>query len=222
MKNIVFLCALLIASVGSAQVEKELGSFDKLRVTDRILVTLVKADKNWAEVSGDKKEEVVFVNKNDQLKIRMKTESKLKGDEVEVVLYHKEPLDEIITDGGAQLTSDKPIEQSSLALKANKGSYIELELTVEDLEVKANSGGEIAVKGTANTQKITANTGGEFDGKEFKTKETDVEVKAGGKAFVLADEYVNARTRAGGRIEVYGDAEVDTEKFVGGKIKVHR
>lgn len=220
MKKIFLVIAFFTLSFSYGQVKKDLGDFYRLKVSDKIAVKLVKSSENYVEFSKDQADDLRFSNKNNQLKIRMKTTSFIEGNEAKVILHYKE-LDEILSSSGAKITSDETINVSMLNLRANQGSAIDLDLKLKKLKAKTNSGGEITLTGSSDVQTVSANSGGQYKGKDFKTKHSDVTVKAGGAATIFATKTVDAKTRAGGSIDIYGNADVSEHQFVGGEINIH-
>src|SRR5690606_32779029 len=89
IKNIIFAGFLFASTVINAQTEKNLGDFNKLKVYDRIEVELIKSDDNKVVVTGNNTEDVIFVNKNGNLKIKMSLKKAFDGNLTTVQLYYK-------------------------------------------------------------------------------------------------------------------------------------
>ncbi|HLS31082.1 MAG TPA: head GIN domain-containing protein [Flavobacteriaceae bacterium] len=221
MRKMLIILSLLSFSLSFAQIEKSLGDFDKIKVSDKIEVRLVKSEENRIEIAGENAEEVNIITNNNQLKIKMNITEFLKGDDVVIHLYYKS-LQEVLATEGAIISSEETFKTNSLKLRANKGAEIDLDVEVVNLEVTTNSGGSVVLNGTAEKQEVVSNTGGFYDGEELISKHTKVTVNAGGAADVYASEKVDAKTRAGGEIHIWGPAEINTTKIVGGNIEVHR
>lgn len=220
MKNIFLVLAFLYSTFSFSQITKDLGDFNRLKVSDRIELKLFPSDKNYVEISGDKAADVKLITKNNQLIIRMDVAQFLKGEDVVVLLYYKN-LQEIIADRGASVRTEEVIHNNIFKVEAGKGSGIALRLEVENLEVKVNSGAEVYLNGRAVRQEVISNSGGNYDGEELETQYTKVTVNAGGQADIFATKNVEAKTRAGGSIHIWGGAEVDQKKIAGGNIKIH-
>ncbi len=90
MKNLVLIVfCFFLGGVAMAQVEKELGDFSDLRVSDRIVLELVQSDKNQIEIFGDNAGHVVVKNKSGKLVIRMEISKFMQGEDVKATLYFK-------------------------------------------------------------------------------------------------------------------------------------
>lgn len=219
MKKILVLTAILIAQINYAQVTKNLGDFDEVKVFDRISVELVPSDENRIVISGNRSSDVEVVNNNGQLKIRMKLEKLLSGEEINAVLYTR-GIKGIDATEGAYVSSNATIEQDELDLDAKEGAQIKLKVGVRELDVRAVTGAKIMLSGTADDQEITIGTGGIVEAAGLVTTRTDVEIKAGGEAEVNASEKVDADIKAGGNIVIYGNPRIVNEKTtLGGTIK---
>jgi len=220
MKTLVKLFVLFITTVVFAQspIEKPIAEFTELKVFDLIEVELVKSNENKVLITGKNKENVVVINKEGKLKIKMSLEESFDGEGIKVILHYTS-LDIIDVNEGAKVTSKNTFKQSEITLRAQEGGEIYVNLDVSYAKIKSVTGGYIRISGVAKKQDISILTGGIYRGKELKSEDTDVEVKAAGEAYVSASNLVDARIRAGGSIFIYGNPKTVTEsKMLGGQI----
>jgi len=220
MKRILTVLTILIASVTIAQntIEKTIGEFNEIKVYDLIEVKMVKSDENKVVISGKNTEDVVIVNKNGKLKIRMILEKSFDGKETSVTLYFS-GVDIIDANEGALISSEDTIKQYEIDLKAQEGGKVNMNLDVKIANIRAISGGIIETNGNGDSQKVTLNTGGVYEGENMQTKKTTVNIKAAGEARVRASDYVDIKIRAGGDVFVYGDPKTIKENRVfGGRV----
>jgi hypothetical protein len=222
MKNQYFTFLLLfISSVSFSQRTntKVLEKFNELKVYDRIVVTLVKSNENKLVISGDDKDEVSISNKNGLLKVRMKFDNFMDGDEAKGTLYYTEELTLLDVNENAKINSDETFKATNVEIKAQEGGVIDLSINTNNVYVRSVSGSEITLKGNSATQEISVNTGGKAYNEELKTKETEVVVMAGGRADVRATDNVIAKVKAGGSIYIHGNPKnISRDKVFGGKI----
>ena len=220
MKNII-LALLCIAGLlnAQAQIEKSLGEFHELKVYDLIDVKLIKSNENKIVLTGKNTQDVVIVNKNGVLKIRMNIEKSFVGNKTEATLYYTN-IDIIDANEGASIYSDDVFKQFDFELKAQEGGIIKVNLETTYLDVKSVTGGIIETNGTVKKQKITMNTGGIYKGEHLKTEETEVSIVAAGEAYVNASKLMDIKIRVGGDVYIYGNPEkVNESKAIGGRIK---
>ena len=219
IKHIIFASFLFAVVSIQAQVEKDLGDFNTLKVYDRIEVELIKAYQNKVVVSGKNTEDVVFVNKNGTLKIRMAFKKAFEGDATTVQLFYTN-LNVIDANEGAFISSNDVIKQFEVDVRAQEGGSIKL--MIEDvtfLEVKAITGGVIRISGQAKNQNINLTTGGSFLGKDLESENAKVFIRAAGEAHVKASNEVDVKVHAGGTTYIYGTPKKVNEKTIfGGKI----
>jgi len=221
MKHIFTALTILITSTAIAQnsLEKTIGEFTELKVFDLIEVRLVISDENKIVITGKNTEDVVVINKNGKLKIRMILEERFDGKDTSVTLFYT-TVDILDVNEGATISSVDTIKQYEINLKAQEGGKINVHLEVKIANIKAVSGGIIKAHGSATKQKVSLNTGGVYEGKNLQTETTTVIIKAAGNAEVNASELVDIKIRAGGNVFVYGDPKTIIENRVfGGRVK---
>jgi len=218
MKKILIL-AILAVQCSFAQVKKEVGEFDKVRVFDRISVELIPSNENRIEISGSRSSEVEVVNKNGELKIRMPFKKLLDGEEINAVLYFKR-LETIDASEGSYVGSDAVFKQSALEVSAKEGAEVKVNVELQKISEKAFTGGILTLSGISVNQDITIGAGGIVEAKNLKTSQTTVSVSAGGKAKIKATDLVDAKVKAGGTVTIYGKpAELKQKTTLGGTIE---
>ena len=220
MKNLVALI-LLTTSVLSAQdaITKDIGEFSTLKAYDLINIEMIKSKENKVEITGRNAKEVVVVNKNGTLKIKMKVKESYDGNSTKVKLFYTS-VDVIDANEGAVITSDDTFKQFEIELKAQEGGRINVDVKTTETEIKTVTGGIVEVTGKTKNQKINMNTGGVFKGKDFKSDTAIIKIKAGGEADVNAKELLDISITAGGDVYIYGDPiTVNESRALGGRIK---
>jgi hypothetical protein len=218
MKKFVIIVFVFLCQIASAQVTRNLGDFDQVKVFDKINVKLIAASENKIVVTGTRADELETVNKNGELKIRMPFPKLLSGEDITVKLYFKN-LESIAVSEGSYVSSENDFKQTSLDLNAKSGGEIKLTIAVDKVSVKVNSGGIVSLFGTAENQEVVITSGGILNAKELATSQTTISVAAGGKSEIHASILVDAKVRAGGSIFIYGKPkQINQEVFIGGTI----
>ena len=221
MKNLVATLAILVTTIVFAQqpITKSIGEFTTLKVYDLINVEMIKSNENRVEITGKNAQDVVVVNKNGKLKIKMRLEESYDGNDTEVKLYFTS-VDIIDANEGAFIASNDTFQQYEIELKAQEGGHIKLNIETSETEIRAYTGGIVELSGQSKHQNIKLNTGGNFQGKHLKAERTDVSIKAGGEADVIATEVLDIRITAGGDVFIYNEPKVVNKKrALGGRIK---
>lgn len=223
MKKIALVAFLMLSQMNFAQDKTvSLGDFDQVKVFDRISALLVQGTENKIEITGNKKDDVETVNKNGELKVRMKFGKLLAGDDISVTIYYKNQINSVEASEGSYVSSEATFKAIDFLTSAKEGAQVKLNLDVKKLKVKAYSGGILELKGKATNQEIVINSGGILKAKDLVTSQTTVAVNAGGEAEINASDLVDAKTRAGGNIHVYGSPkQVNKKNVIGGNITIH-
>ncbi|WP_340076292.1 head GIN domain-containing protein [Leptobacterium sp. I13] len=214
---LVFFITIITFSQG--KLEKEIGSFDELKVFDGISAELIKSDENKVVITGEDIDKVAIVNNRGRLKIRMEIDKVFGGHKTFAKIYYNGRLSLLDANENASIALEDKIEQVNIELRAQEGGKIEVDLNVQRVDAKTVTGGRITATGYAKNQDITINTGGTYEADKLITEQSTVNVNAGGVAYVNASEYVEASVKAGGTVRIYGKPKViEKKKFLGGKI----
>ncbi|HEY0045250.1 MAG TPA: head GIN domain-containing protein [Flavobacterium sp.] len=222
MKKFLVVLLMIISQLSFAQVTKNIGDFNSVKVFDRIAVTLVRSTENKVEIRGKRSGEVELVNSNGDLKIRMKLDKLLQGEDIEVRVYYKD-LKSIDASEGSLVSAEGVISQDEIELNAKAGAEITLKLEVRDVEVRSVTGGIVNLTGRSDEMEVTLGTGGVINAKEFVTSKTEVAIRAGGQAEVYATDHIETDIKAGGDIVVYGNPKSVNEKSsLGGSVTIKK
>ena len=218
MKKIIY-SFLLVSSIAFSQTEKSVGDFNKVTSFDQIEVLLIPSDENKVVIDGSGSEDVEIVNKNGELKIRMRLTKMLSGDNISATVYYKN-IDAIEANEGSRISSEATFEATTFDIKAKEGSQIKIKINVDRLTARIGNGSTVTVSGTATNQDVLINSGGIYEAEKLETSQTIITANAGGDADVYATDLVDAKVRAGGDIRIFGKPKQINQKIVaGGTIK---
>ena len=197
----------------------DLEAFKEVRAFDGLSVNLIKSTENKAVITGANTAKVAVVNNEGVLKLRMEVTKIFSGYRTFIDLYFSDPLIVIDVNEDARISSKETFQQDVLELKAQEGGELIIDAQVEQLLIKSVTGGVITPSGSSDNQDVAINTGGIYEGKDFRTKFTTVNVNAGSRAEIYASDYVKATVKAGGEVQVYGDpSKMDEKTVFGGKV----
>ena len=218
MKKLVVVLTLLLTSYLQAQVTKNLGDFDKVKVFDKISLKLIPSEENKVTITGNRASEVEVINNNGEIKLRMPFPKLLAGDAIKVELYFKK-IESIDASEGTFVSCDIPFKQTILSVNAKEGAQIKVAFDTEKATIRAVSGGILDLTGKTNIQTITIASGGVLEAKDLISSQTTINVAAGGKAEIHATTLVDAKVKAGGSIYIYGKPkQINQETLLGGTI----
>tara|TARA_R110000744_G_scaffold173255_1_gene292010 strand:+ start:893 stop:1570 length:678 start_codon:yes stop_codon:yes gene_type:complete len=217
---LMFLFGCILVTGQDSKVTHKLESFKELKGFDGLSINLIKSTENKAIISGENTNSVAIVNVEGVLKIRMQIGKIFSGYKTFVDLYYSDKILVIDVNEDARIVSKEIIKQEVLELKAQEGGELIVNAEVEQMLIKSVSGGVIKTTGSSNLQDVQINTGGIYEGKNFSTNFSTINVNAGSRAEINAKDYVKATVKAGGEVLVYGNPKKLEEKTVfGGTIK---
>lgn len=220
MKKLVIVLLLSCSvSWGQESIKKDLGDFNTLKVYNGLEIELQKSSDSRIEIVGEQAEDVVVVNSDDILKIRLRIPDSFVPEDVRIVLFYNDDIGVLDANEGGKITSEKRISQQHLEVKVQEGAFIDLDIKVKHLVVKSVTGGIIELMGQAENQTVEANTGGVYSAYNLKSEQVNVTAASGARVEVQSNEILDAKVRFGGTIHYKGNPEVlRTKKIIGGKI----
>ncbi len=223
MNKIIIAFVLLVSTIGFSQekIERELGTFDKIKVFNGLNVTLKKDSKSSIEITGKKADEVVLKNVNGKLKLSMRFPKTFSSKDAEVTIYYSDDISVIDVNEGSYLGSENTIKQQYIELKTQEGAIIDLDVNVKYLESKPVTGGTIIVSGKAESQTVEATTGGTYKAYDLQSNHSTIVASSGALARVTVLEFLDAKVRFGGTVYYKGNPkEIKKKIIIGGTIKV--
>lgn len=224
MKNVLAVSLLFVSFLTLAQnkITKDLGSFKTLKVYNGIDVKLVKSDKTYAVITGEKSEKVRFKADNDRLKIVLTFPETSAEGKAKITLYYKNDIAVIDANEGALITS-ADLRQNMVEIKAQEGAFINMVVKVKHLKVKSTSGAVVKLTGEAKNQTVHVDLGANYHGYNVNVSAMNiVRAGSGAKAEVQSGETLDAKVSFGGSIFYKGKPEVLKDKKVIGGVIEHR
>lgn len=222
MKKLCTVVALFfIQMIAAQEISKNVGDFTRVSVFDRINLMMVASSENKIVIKGSRAGDVEIVNKNGELKVKMKLSKLLKGEDIEATLYYSGTIEGIEAAEGSYAGSQDTFKVVAFELNAKSGGHIKVSLDVQKLKSKVHSGGQLELSGSAANHDATITSGGILKAKGLTTAQTDISVNAGGEADITVTDFADAKTRAGGSIDIYGSPkQVNQKKVAGGSINI--
>lgn len=219
MKHLYLIVFFVCTQVFSQDtVTKTLGEFSELKVYDLINIELIKSEENKIIITGDYKNDVSVIQKNNKLKIRMKLDKMFNGKNTNVKLYYTS-IDEIDANEGVNVHVNGKIKQYEIILRAQEGAQITATVDTKLLSVKSVTGGVVTTTGQTSKLDLSLRTGGVYEGSKTITQNSSLFIKAGGEASVNTTNVLNVKIFSGGDVFVYGTPkQLKQNKLFGGRI----
>jgi hypothetical protein len=218
--TIILLGALMAGTMAQERQEqvRKIGSFDKVKATKGINVTLIEGSTEQAEIhiENGSLNDVITELKNKELTIKMKTKI-YKGVAVQVYLTYVK-LREITAGSGGEINAENTIITDKLKIDAGTESVIILDVDVNALEASV-SAGRIELAGEVHSQVASAKTGGKYLAYELSSEEAIIRSNTGARAEVTVTEKLNATAGSGATVNYKGDPEkIEQKVSMGGKV----
>jgi hypothetical protein len=215
----ILILALSVLYVrGQSSVIRDPGSFSKLYVEDRIIVRLVKADKESVQIQtqGIDDESVKTELTDGTLKLSIFGEPFTKK-KVMVTLNYVN-LTDIEVAGGADVTTTSLFKGNELNVDLKSGGMLYLDADIQYLKAKLTEGALLTAEGYAEKMDVTAATTATVSAFELECDTVNIKVSSGGKAKIFAEEILNAEATTKGYISFKGEPEKLTQNVVSGGI----
>ncbi len=219
------IISLFIVSASFAQDSNErksavrkMGSFEKVKASKGINVTLIEGSKEEVKVDivNGSLSDVVTQLKNKKLTVKMKTKI-YKDVAVQVYVTYVE-IKGIEAGSGATVDAENTIITDKLFIDGGTDSDINLDIDANSVEAKI-SAGKMELSGKVKSQTVTANTGGKYLAFDLESEEATVKANTGGKIEVTVTKSLNGTASNGGNIRYKGNpAKVSKKVSMGGKI----
>jgi len=198
---------------------RKVGSFDKVKATKGINVTLIEGSKEEVQVDivNGSLNDVVTQLKNKQLTVKMKT--KIYKDVAVQVYVTYVNLRAVDVGSGATVDAENTIITDKLILEGGTDSKIKLNIDANAIEADV-SAGRMELSGKVKSQLLKANTGGKYLAYDLHSEETIAKANTGGKVEITVTNKLKATAANGGSISYKGNPEkVEKKISMGGKVE---
>lgn len=204
-------------------------SFDKLRVSGMVLVTLHVGDTPAVSVHTDPDipdSEIRVENNGRELVVKRSWEKELtrrsdpSARQVQVSVTVPSLTGVYASMGAVVRQDDAALSGSSLELSATTGSQLDLTVGAGRLTVRSLQGSVVSLQGEARQLESTVNTGGQLYAYQLSSGEVNARVNTGGVAEVYAAGRLVASVSTGGVVRYAGNpAEREVNTSLGGEVK---
>jgi len=208
MKTILLsaLITLLIQSplLSKNEQVRDLSHFDKLKVTNEIVVYLQKGEKESALISarGIELENIITDVTGNTLEITL-SRGVYKDANVEIYLTYTD-IREIFVSGSGRVSVQSTVEGDKLTLAANTNGVIDAEVKLSTLDVSARKAATVSLRGTVGSIDAVVNTGATLSSLDLQSDSTYVRVASKGIAKVRSTALLDAHVRSGGSLTYTG------------------
>jgi hypothetical protein len=206
----------MITLTAQNPVQRDLGPFSELIVGDRIIVRLVKAEKESAliQVQGINESSVKTEINGNVLQISIYGEPFTKK-KVMVTLNYVN-LKAIAVTGGADVTTTSLFKAGELSVDLKSGGMLYLDADIENLKGKLVEGALLTAEGYANSMEMTVSTTATLSAYDLECEMVTVKATSGGKAKVNVENELDAEASSKGFVSYKGNPVKITRNAISG------
>ncbi|WP_299584385.1 head GIN domain-containing protein [uncultured Sunxiuqinia sp.] len=198
---------------------REIGEFDKIKVSTGLKVMLVQSEKNLVKVVADENLHEVIRTELKRGELTVFADARIKKSRELLVTVEFTNLEELRSTAGAQVGSDGMLRIKRLVTKASAGSQQKLQLHTQTLEAKASAGSQIRLSGESREASLTASSGAQLNAEKLDVRQCKADVSSGAHIYVEVSEDFEGEASSGGQIYYSGSpSTVDTSTSSGGNI----
>ena len=206
-KTLLLLVSFIITATAFTQepVNRELTHFSKLVVGDRIIVRLVKSDKESAgiQAQGISASAVKTDISGNTLNISIYGEPFTK--KKVMVTLHFVKLTDIEVNNGADVSTASLFKADSLHVELKSGGVLYLDADVENLSGRIAEGSILSAEGYATRMDMVVSTTATLSAFDLETEVARVKAVAGGKAKINVESELDAEAGSKGFISYKGN-----------------
>jgi hypothetical protein len=225
-RRLLIFCALIwcIFSVQAQEpVQRNLEPFSGLVVGDKIIVRLVKAEKESAliQVQGIDESAVKTVMAGNTLELSIYGEPFTRK-KVTVTLNYVH-LNSIAVTGGADVSTTSLFKSDNLTVDLKSGGMLYLDADIEKLSGKILEGALLTGEGYATTMDLIVSTSASLSAFDLECETVTLKVNSGGKAKVNVETELNAEVSSKGYISYKGNpSKINKNVLSGGTISAYK
>jgi len=216
-------CILLGPSVkGNGNVteeERNVGNFDKIKVTTGMNVLICQGEQTKVTVVADENLHDRILTEVSGRTLKIAAEARIRRAKEKKVLVIVPDLERIMASAGANVSGCGVLNFGDLEISASAGSNLSLELSVKELKVKTSSGSNIILKGNVYDLNLKASSGSNLKAKNLEASECKAEASSGADIYITVLKQLDGNASSGGTVTYYGNPEkIKTHTSSGGNI----
>ncbi|MFY0627309.1 MAG: DUF2807 domain-containing protein [Reichenbachiella sp.] len=188
-KIAMFIVSIFFTSTigyGQSEVERSLGKFTGLKVTQNIDAVLLKGETNKLvlTISGIKPDKVLSDISEGTLVLGFKNDKKLEGVAVSAKIYQSGEMGLIESNSSASLVVKDLDYANSVVVRSTGSSTMQLEAVTSKLKVSVSASSKLVMKAKSESAKISISSSGKAQ-LDINTKTTDATVASKGRLDIV-------------------------------------
>ena len=196
---------------------RQVGTFDKIKVTGSFSVSLIKGKEGKVSITADDNliEHIVTEVNGNSLNIRFKNKVNIKTYKKLSIVVSVEKVSRISLTGSGNIIQNYIAEQDKIELSLTGSGDLTIPLKVGELDAKLTGSGDISCTGIADKIIVKVIGSGDFEGSELKSKYGEVSIAGSGDVEVYVTEELKATVAGSGDIAYKGNPPIVERSVVG-------
>lgn len=201
------------------KVQRESGSFEKIKVTRGMNVYISQGDVQKIVVEADENlMDYIETNIEDKT-LKITTSANIRRSKSKKVFVTVTDITEISASAGSNVFSENDISCKNLVISGSAGSNIKLQVNAKEIEVSASAGSNITLEGNAGEVDLKASAGSNIKAGELETNKCDVRTSSGANIWIKVTNDFDGRASSGGNVYYSGNPKrTNIEKSSGGNV----
>lgn len=206
--------------VGNGQIVKQqrtIDTFHKLTVRVGMRVRIAAGNAGQAELEGESNvlPHVITQVKNGELTVMLNEHTHFKNTKGVTVTIHVPQLDQVMVSTGCSVTSDLPIQASTLTTTVETGSNMTAPISAKSLKLTVQEGSRASLQGTATDATIRMSGAGKLDADKLTVERADIRIDGASKATIHVTKTLAATADGVSSITYSGNPTVTTREATG-------
>jgi hypothetical protein len=213
---------LTLTIFAQAPVTRKLGSFERLVAGDKIIVKLVKADAESAEIRVQGIDASAVKTELDGKTLRLSVVGEPFTKKKVMVTINFTRLSHIEVNNGAEVTTATLFKSDSLQVDLKSGGMLYLDADIKKLSGRIIEGGLLTAEGYADDLVMNVTSTGTLSAFDLECDRAWIKTSTGGKAKINVAEELNAEALSKGYISFKGEpGKITRNSSSGGTITVY-
>lgn len=199
---------------------REVGDFDKVKVSNGLRVMLKNGEPGTVEVQANENLHDIIITEVRDNTLYIKSDKNIRRADAKNIRVPVGKLDRIASSSGSSVRSNDKLNASKIELDSSSGSSIDINLSATTVDCESSSGSSLVVSGKANKIIADSSSGSTIDASDLKTNSCDAESSSGSTIRVNCDSSISARASSGSSIRYDGNpSDKNVKKSSGGSVR---
>jgi hypothetical protein len=199
---------------------REIGDFNKIKVSTGLHVVLVQSDRELVTVEADENLHAAIRTEIKRNELNIFTDERIRKAKMVQLTVEFTDLDQLKSSSGSHVGTDGTVKVKKLATTASSGSHQSLNIVTQTFSAKTSSGAHLAVDGKAEDASLKASSGSHLKAGGLSSENCTADVSSGAHIYIDVAKDFDGEASSGGQIYYSGNPKsVTINTSSGGNIR---